>query len=225
MKCAIPVKSVTGVEAQALGAERVSLVWDKPSKASVRCTEYSYEVRFRAKDGVKHRHPNGNSNGNSNQNQQIPDKNNNKLPFRSIKVTNIDQLGVELDQLQPFVQYEIFVDIVNTAGSLESKPIYVKTDEDVPGMIQRTGFKASQSDENTVLLKWTKPKTMNGKLLEYEIGFEGLSSWMEQDIDLGRTETVIVGSESVTQEVQGLFPGTEYRFTIRASTKVGYEEC
>ena len=199
-KCGKPVVAITGIEVQPQGPDSISVVWDKPEPSTVRCSSYSYEVQYRPRSSTE--------------------------IYRSKSVHNQDKLTLEITDLAPFIEYEILVLIRNSAGFQKSDPVYVKTDEDVPGMITRSSFKAANLPSGDVELIWKKPKISNGQLLQYQIAYEAIDTWTKESRD-----TKIILHKVETQEIQprkshtlitGLYYGTNYKFTIRAATKKGY---
>ena len=201
-KCDIPAKSIKNIQSQSLGPDRISLVWDKPLPSAARCQSYTYEVRYRPRDTSKA----------------------NTDEFQKLKIENSDQLGIELNNLTPYVEYELYVYIINSAGQRQSNAVYVKTDESVPGVIQRNTFKARAHPSGEELnLFWKRPQISNGELKQYQIAYEATESWIENSKTfLYQTETVEISSDLESTTLINLYPGTIYKISIRAATKKGF---
>lgn len=206
-KCGIPAEAITNIQAQSLNSNEISLVWDKPLRSTTRCSSYSYEIKYRPRSPIV------------TASDLIEVQ-----PFSSVLIENQDQLGVTLKNLTPYIEYEIYVYIVNSSGKIQSKPVYVKTDESTPDIIKASSFKAKRHPSGEKLtVYWEKPSKSNGELKKYQIAYEATESWIENaKTFLYQTETIEVSSYKESAEITNLYPGTLYKISIRAATKKGF---
>uniref|UniRef100_A0A7N6C0Q7 protein-tyrosine-phosphatase n=1 Tax=Anabas testudineus TaxID=64144 RepID=A0A7N6C0Q7_ANATE len=76
--------------------------------------------------------------------------------------------------------------------------------------------------EEKIILKWREPAQTYGIITQYEISYKAVSSF-DPELDLSNQSGKVVklGNET-THMFTGLYPGSTYSFTLRASTAKGY---
>uniref|UniRef100_A0A7N6FLK0 protein-tyrosine-phosphatase n=1 Tax=Anabas testudineus TaxID=64144 RepID=A0A7N6FLK0_ANATE len=102
-----------------------------------------------------------------------------------------------------------------------STELEVQTDEDVPGAVPLESIQGSAYEEK-IILKWREPAQTYGIITQYEISYKAVSSF-DPELDLSNQSGKVVklGNET-THMFTGLYPGSTYSFTLRASTAKGY---
>ncbi|KAM9826838.1 LOW QUALITY PROTEIN: receptor-type tyrosine-protein phosphatase mu-like [Neosynchiropus ocellatus] len=123
--------------------------------------------------------------------------------------------------LPPFTNTSLRLVLSNSEGRKESEELLVTTDEDVPGPVPQQSVLGS-SYEQQIRLSWSEPLQKYGTVRQYEIAFKALSSF-DTEFDLANQSGRVTKMANETSHLfNGLFPGSTYSFTIRASTVKGF---
>ncbi|KAI9544398.1 hypothetical protein NQZ68_001271 [Dissostichus eleginoides] len=126
-----------------------------------------------------------------------------------------------IHNLTPFTNLSVKMVLRNPEGVKESTELEVQTDEDVPGAIPLESIQGSAYEEK-IILKWREPAHTYGIIVQFEISYKAVSSF-DPELDLSNQSGKVVklGNET-THMFTGLYPGSTYSFTLRASTAKGY---
>uniref|UniRef100_A0A4W6EJN6 protein-tyrosine-phosphatase n=1 Tax=Lates calcarifer TaxID=8187 RepID=A0A4W6EJN6_LATCA len=123
--------------------------------------------------------------------------------------------------LPPFTNVSLRLVLSNPEGRKESDELLVLTDEDVPGAVPVDSILGS-SYEQQISLSWREPLQTYGLIRQYEISYKALSSF-DTEFDLSNQSGKVFKPANETSHVfSGLYPGSTYSFTIRASTIKGF---
>uniref|UniRef100_A0A8C7WEQ0 protein-tyrosine-phosphatase n=1 Tax=Oncorhynchus mykiss TaxID=8022 RepID=A0A8C7WEQ0_ONCMY len=111
--------------------------------------------------------------------------------------------------LRPFVTVRLRLVLANPEGSKESEEIVKQTEEDVPGSVPLESIQTGPYEEK-IFMQWKAPNETNGVITLYEVSL----------ID---TRGRVFKLRNETQHLfVGLYPGTTYFFTLKASTNKGF---
>uniref|UniRef100_A0A8C9YNK2 protein-tyrosine-phosphatase n=1 Tax=Sander lucioperca TaxID=283035 RepID=A0A8C9YNK2_SANLU len=126
-----------------------------------------------------------------------------------------------IHNLTPFTNLSVKLVLRNPEGVKESTELEVQTDEDVPGAVPLESILGSAYEEK-IILKWREPAHTYGIITQFEISYKAVSSF-DPELDLSNQSGKVVklGNET-THMFTGLYPGSTYSFTLRASTAKGY---
>uniref|UniRef100_A0AAQ4NP62 protein-tyrosine-phosphatase n=1 Tax=Gasterosteus aculeatus aculeatus TaxID=481459 RepID=A0AAQ4NP62_GASAC len=123
--------------------------------------------------------------------------------------------------LRPFVTVRLRLVLANPEGSKESEEIVKETEEDVPASVPMESLQNTAYEEK-IFMQWKAPNETNGVITLYEITFKALSSLdPSADLTTQRGRVFKLRNETLHFFV-GLYPGTTYFFTIKASTNKGF---
>uniref|UniRef100_A0AAX7TSD0 protein-tyrosine-phosphatase n=1 Tax=Astatotilapia calliptera TaxID=8154 RepID=A0AAX7TSD0_ASTCA len=123
--------------------------------------------------------------------------------------------------LPPFTNVSLRLILSNPEGRKESEELLVLTDEDVPGAVPVDSILGS-SYEQQISLSWREPLQTYGLIRQYEISYKALSSF-DTEFDLSnQSGRVLKPANETSHMFTGLYPGSTYSFTIRASTVKGF---
>ncbi|XP_030266852.1 protein tyrosine phosphatase receptor type Ma, partial [Sparus aurata] len=123
--------------------------------------------------------------------------------------------------LPPFTNVSLKLVLSNPEGRKESEELLVLTDEDVPGAVPVDSILGS-SYEQQISLSWREPLQTYGLIRKYEISYKALSSF-DTEFDLSNQSGKVFKPANETSHIfTGLYPGSTYSFTIRASTVKGF---
>ncbi|KAL1281161.1 hypothetical protein QQF64_015761, partial [Cirrhinus molitorella] len=197
-KCAEPMHGPRQLKVVDTKARQVTLRWEPFGYNVTRCHNYSLTVQYRARGGGKE---------------------------ESREVASYDSRSSApqhtIHNLTPFTNLSVRMVLRNREGVKESPEIHVQTDEDVPGEVPLDSIQASVY-EDKILLKWREPAQTFGIITQYEISYKAVSSF-DPVLDLSNQSGKVVKLGNETSHVfLGLYPGSTYSFTIRASTAKGF---
>uniref|UniRef100_A0AAX7T273 protein-tyrosine-phosphatase n=1 Tax=Astatotilapia calliptera TaxID=8154 RepID=A0AAX7T273_ASTCA len=116
--------------------------------------------------------------------------------------------------LRPFVTVRLRLVLANPEGSKESEEIVKQTEEDVPGSVPMESLQNTPYEEK-IFMQWKAPNETNGIIKLYEV------SERLQRTSMGRGQVFKQRNETHHLFV-GLYPGTTYFFTLKASTNKGF---
>uniref|UniRef100_A0AAX7SXM9 protein-tyrosine-phosphatase n=1 Tax=Astatotilapia calliptera TaxID=8154 RepID=A0AAX7SXM9_ASTCA len=123
--------------------------------------------------------------------------------------------------LRPFVTVRLRLVLANPEGSKESEEIVKQTEEDVPGSVPMESLQNTPYEEK-IFMQWKAPNETNGIIKLYEITYKALSS-LDPSADLTTQRGQVFKQRNETHHLfVGLYPGTTYFFTLKASTNKGF---
>uniref|UniRef100_A0A672I2B8 protein-tyrosine-phosphatase n=1 Tax=Salarias fasciatus TaxID=181472 RepID=A0A672I2B8_SALFA len=123
--------------------------------------------------------------------------------------------------LRPFVTVRLRLVLANPEGSKESEEIVKQTEEDVPGSVPMESLQNTPYEEK-IFMQWKAPNETNGAITLYEITYKALSS-LDPSADLTTQRGRVFKLRNETHHLfVGLYPGTTYFFTLKASTNKGF---
>uniref|UniRef100_A0A671SWL3 protein-tyrosine-phosphatase n=1 Tax=Sinocyclocheilus anshuiensis TaxID=1608454 RepID=A0A671SWL3_9TELE len=117
--------------------------------------------------------------------------------------------------LRPFVTVRLRLVLANPEGSKESEEIVKQTEEDVPGPIPMESIQTGPYEEK-IFMQWKAPNETNGVITLYEVRKSFFA-----DLTTQRGRVFKLQNETHHLFV-GLYPGTTYYFTLKASTNKGF---
>ncbi|XP_057182900.1 receptor-type tyrosine-protein phosphatase mu-like, partial [Triplophysa rosa] len=123
--------------------------------------------------------------------------------------------------LLPFTNVSVKLVLRNPEGVKESEELNVLTDEDVPGTVPLESIQGSTYEEK-IALRWREPIQTYGIIKQYEIFYKAVSSFDPEFNLANQSGKVLKFSNETSHVFVGLYPGSTYSFTIRASTVKGY---
>uniref|UniRef100_H3DBL9 Receptor-type tyrosine-protein phosphatase kappa n=1 Tax=Tetraodon nigroviridis TaxID=99883 RepID=H3DBL9_TETNG len=197
-KCAEPMHGPRRLEVVDIQSTQVTIRWEPLGYNVTRCHSYNLTVQYRSKVG-----------GKEDAREEMCYDTQSRDPQHTIH------------NLTPFTNLSVKLVLRNPEGVMESKELEVQTDEDVPGAVPLESFQGSAYEEK-IVLKWREPAQTYGIITQYEISYKAVSSF-DPDLDLSNQSGKVVklGNET-THMFAGLYPGSTYSFTLRASTAKGY---
>uniref|UniRef100_A0A673AGJ9 protein-tyrosine-phosphatase n=1 Tax=Sphaeramia orbicularis TaxID=375764 RepID=A0A673AGJ9_9TELE len=141
-----------------------------------------------------------------------------------IDTTPVDKPTHKIGHLDPDTEYEISVLLTRPleggTGS-PGPPLRARTKCAVPGAVPVDSIVGS-SYEQQISLSWREPVHTYGLIRQYEISYKALSSF-DTEFDLSNQSGKVFKPANETSHVfSGLYPGSTYSFTIRASTVKGF---
>ncbi|XP_030231660.1 receptor-type tyrosine-protein phosphatase T isoform X3 [Gadus morhua] len=193
-KCADPVHGPQTVNVVDIRARQLTIQWETFGYAVTRCHSYNLTVQYQYSF-----------------NQQ------------EYSVEELIQTSSHytLRGLRPFVTVRLRLVLANPEGSKESEEIVKQTEEDVPGSVPVESLQNSPYEEK-IFMQWRAPNETNGVITLYEITYKALSS-LDPSVDLTTQRGRVFKLRNETQHLfVGLYPGTTYFFTLKASTNKGF---
>ncbi|EPY79319.1 Receptor-type tyrosine-protein phosphatase mu precursor isoform 3-like protein [Camelus ferus] len=126
-----------------------------------------------------------------------------------------------ITNLSPYTNVSVKLILMNPEGRKESQELVVQTDEDLPGAVPTESIQGSTFEEK-IFLQWREPIQTYGVITLYEVTYKAVSSF-DPEIDLSSQSGRVSKLGNETHFLFfGLYPGTTYSFTIRASTAKGF---
>uniref|UniRef100_A0A452GG92 Uncharacterized protein n=1 Tax=Gopherus agassizii TaxID=38772 RepID=A0A452GG92_9SAUR len=123
--------------------------------------------------------------------------------------------------LRPFMTIRLRLALSNPEGKMESEELVVQTEEDVPGPVPLESIQGGPFEEK-IYVQWKPPNETNGIITLYEITYKAVGS-LDPSADLSSQRGKIFKLRNETHHLfVGLYPGTTYSFTIKASTVKGF---
>uniref|UniRef100_A0A8C1RJZ9 protein-tyrosine-phosphatase n=1 Tax=Cyprinus carpio TaxID=7962 RepID=A0A8C1RJZ9_CYPCA len=154
---------------------------------------------------------------------------NREVEYRTVSGTMydlqpVDKTSHKIGHLDPDTEYEISVLLTRPlegGTGAPGPPLRARTKCAVPGEVPLDSIQASVY-EDKILLKWREPAQTFGIITQYEISYKAVSSF-DPVLDLSNQSGKVVKLGNETSHVfLGLYPGSTYSFTIRASTAKGF---
>ncbi|XP_062361313.1 receptor-type tyrosine-protein phosphatase T [Cinclus cinclus] len=123
--------------------------------------------------------------------------------------------------LRPFMTIRLRLALSNPEGKMESEELVVQTEEDVPGPVPLESIQGGPFEEK-IYIQWKPPNETNGIITLYEITYKAVGS-LDPSADLSSQRGKVFKLRNETHHLfVGLYPGTTYSFTIKASTVKGF---
>uniref|UniRef100_A0A3B4Y7T5 protein-tyrosine-phosphatase n=1 Tax=Seriola lalandi dorsalis TaxID=1841481 RepID=A0A3B4Y7T5_SERLL len=197
-KCAEPMHGPRRLEVVDIQSKQVTVRWEPLGYNVTRCHSYNLTVQYRSRVA-----------GKEETREEVCYDTQSRDPQHTIH------------NLTPFTNLSVKLVLRNPEGVKESTELEVQTDEDVPGAVPLDSIQGSAYEEK-IILKWREPAQTYGLITQYEISYKAVSSF-DPELDLSNQSGKVVklGNET-THMFTGLYPGSTYSFTLRASTAKGY---
>ncbi|XP_019395350.1 PREDICTED: receptor-type tyrosine-protein phosphatase T [Crocodylus porosus] len=193
-KCADPVHGPQNVEVVDIRSRQLTLQWEPFGYAVTRCHSYNLTVQYQYVF-----------------NQQ-------KYEAEELIQTSSHYT---LRGLRPFMTIRLRLALSNPEGKMESEELVVQTEEDVPGPVPLESIQGGPFEEK-IYVQWKPPNETNGIITLYEITYKAVGS-LDPTADLSSQRGKVFKLRNETHHLfVGLYPGTTYSFTIKASTVKGF---
>ncbi|XP_062853636.1 receptor-type tyrosine-protein phosphatase T isoform X3 [Trichomycterus rosablanca] len=193
-KCADPVNGPQNVKVVDVRARQLRLEWDLFTYAVTRCHSFNLTVQYQYI---------------YNQQEVVAEE---LIPTSSHYI---------LKGLRPFVTVRLRMVLANPEGSKESEEIIKQTEEDVPGPVPMESIQTGPYEEK-IFMQWKAPNETNGIITLYEVTYKALSS-LDPSVHLSTQHGRVFKLQNETHHLfVGLYPGTTYYFTLKASTSKGF---
>ncbi|KAI1243299.1 hypothetical protein IHE44_0000891, partial [Lamprotornis superbus] len=197
-KCADPMRGPRRLEVVEIKSRQITICWEPFGYNVTRCHRYNLTVHYRYQAG-----------GQEQVREEVSWDTESSHPQHTI--TN----------LSPYTNVSIKLVLMNPEGRKESQELVVQTDEDVPSAVPLESIQGSTFEEK-IFLQWREPVQTYGVITLYEITYKAVSSF-DPEIDLSNQSGRVSKLGNETHYLFfGLYPGTTYSFTIRASTAKGF---
>ncbi|XP_049672937.1 receptor-type tyrosine-protein phosphatase T isoform X2 [Accipiter gentilis] len=193
-KCADPVHGPQNVEVVDIRSRQLTLQWEPFGYAVTRCHSYNLTVQY----------------------QYVF----NQQKFEAEELIQTSS-HYTLRGLRPFMTIRLRLALSNPEGKMESEELVVQTEEDVPGPIPLESIQGGPFEEK-IYVQWKPPNETNGIITLYEITYKAVGS-LDPSADLSSQRGKVFKLRNETHHLfVGLYPGTTYSFTIKASTVKGF---
>ncbi|XP_073930894.1 receptor-type tyrosine-protein phosphatase T isoform X11 [Castor canadensis] len=193
-KCADPVHGPQNVEIVDIRARQLTLQWEPFGYAVTRCHRYNLTVQY----------------------QYVF----NQQQYEAEEVIQTSS-HYTLRGLRPFMTIRLRLLLSNPEGRMESEELVVQTEEDVPGAVPLESIQGGPFEEK-IYIQWKPPNETNGVITLYEINYKAVGS-LDPSADLSSQRGKVFKLRNETHHLfVGLYPGTTYSFTIKASTAKGF---
>ncbi|XP_069387674.1 receptor-type tyrosine-protein phosphatase T isoform X11 [Paralichthys olivaceus] len=193
-KCADPVHGPQSVNVVDVRARQLTIQWETFGYAVTRCHSYNLTVQYQYAF--------------------------NQQEFAAEELIQTSS-HYTLRGLRPFVTVRLRLVLANPEGSKESEEIVKQTEEDVPGSVPMESLQNTPYEEK-IFMQWKAPNETNGVITLYEITYKALSS-LDPSADLTTQRGRVFKLRNETHHLfVGLYPGTTYFFTLKASTNKGF---
>ncbi|XP_050169508.1 receptor-type tyrosine-protein phosphatase T isoform X13 [Myiozetetes cayanensis] len=193
-KCADPVHGPQNVEVVDIRSRQLTLQWEPFGYAVTRCHSYNLTVHY----------------------QYVF----NQQKFEAEELIQTSS-HYTLRGLRPFMTIRLRLALSNPEGKMESEELVVQTEEDVPGPVPLESIQGGPFEEK-IYVQWKPPNETNGIITLYEITYKAVGS-LDPSADLSSQRGKVFKLRNETHHLfVGLYPGTTYSFTIKASTVKGF---
>ncbi|XP_018409267.1 PREDICTED: receptor-type tyrosine-protein phosphatase mu isoform X6 [Nanorana parkeri] len=197
-KCADPMHGPRKLQVVDIQSRQITIRWEPFGYNVTRCHSYNLTILYRYQIG-----------GQEQAREEVSWDTDSSHPQHTII------------SLTPFTNVSVKLVLMNPEGKKESQELIVQTDEDVPGAVPLESIQSSTFEEK-IFLQWREPAQTYGIITLYEISYKAVSSF-DPEIDLSNQSGRILKQGNETHYLFfGLYPGTTYSFTIRASTAKGF---
>ncbi|XP_016296225.1 receptor-type tyrosine-protein phosphatase mu-like [Sinocyclocheilus anshuiensis] len=197
-KCADPMHGPRWLQVVDIKSKQLTVRWEPFGYNVTRCYSYNLTVQYRYT-----------ANGKEETREETCYDTLSAAPQHTIR------------SLQPYTNVSIKLLLRNREGVKESDELDVLTDEDVPGAVPQESIQGSTYEEK-IALRWREPLQTYGIIKQYEIFYKAVSSF-DPEFNLSNQSGKMLKFSNETSHIfTGLYPGSTYSFTIRASTVKGY---
>uniref|UniRef100_A0A6I8SRJ4 protein-tyrosine-phosphatase n=1 Tax=Xenopus tropicalis TaxID=8364 RepID=A0A6I8SRJ4_XENTR len=197
-KCADPMHGPRKLQVVEIKSRQITIRWEPFGYNVTRCHRYNLTILYKYQVG-----------GQEQVREEVSWDTESSHPQHTI--TN----------LTPFTNVSVKLVLMNPEGRKESQELIVQTDEDVPGAVPLESLQSSTFEEK-IFLQWREPAQTYGIITLYEITYKAVSSF-DPEIDLSKQSGQDIKQGNETHYLFfGLYPGTTYSFTIKASTAKGF---
>ncbi|KAM7400249.1 hypothetical protein PAMA_004786 [Pampus argenteus] len=234
-KCAEPMHGPQKLEVVDIQSKQVTVRWEPLGYNVTRCHSYNLTVQYRSRVG-----------GKEETREEVCYDTQSRDPQHTIhNLTPFTNLSVKLvlrnlEGVKESTELEVQTDEDDTGNELyrslkeprlldnkqaqltkTTSLVMSGSDISVPGAIPLESIQGSAYEEK-IILKWREPAQTYGIIIQYEISYKAVSSF-DPELDLSNQSGKVVklGNET-THMFTGLYPGSTYSFTLRASTAKGY---
>uniref|UniRef100_A0A4W4E1R8 Receptor-type tyrosine-protein phosphatase kappa n=1 Tax=Electrophorus electricus TaxID=8005 RepID=A0A4W4E1R8_ELEEL len=197
-KCADPMHGPRHLEVVDIKSRQITVRWEPFGYNVTRCHSYNLTVEYRYRVNSK---------------EETREEVCYDLPSASPQHT--------IRNLSPYTNVSVKLVLRNREGVKESQELDVLTDEDVPGAVPMESVQGSTYEEK-IALRWREPMHTYGIIKQYEIFYKAVSSFDPEFNLANQSGKVLKSSNETLHTFVGLYPGSTYSFTIRASTVKGY---
>ncbi|XP_046702490.1 protein tyrosine phosphatase receptor type Ma isoform X6 [Silurus meridionalis] len=197
-KCADPMHGPRQLEVVDIQSRQITVRWEPFGYNVTRCHSYNLTVEYRYK-----------VNGKEEKREEVCYELQSPTPQHTIR------------NLSPYTNVSVKLVLRNREGEKESQELDLLTDEDVPGAVPVESIQGSTYEEK-IALKWREPIQTYGIIKQYEIFYKAVSSFDPEFSRANQSGKVLKPSNETSHVFTGLYPGSTYSFTIRASTVKGY---
>ncbi|XP_035271240.1 protein tyrosine phosphatase receptor type Ma isoform X6 [Anguilla anguilla] len=197
-KCADPMHGPRKLEVVDIQSKQITVHWEPFGYNVTRCHSYNLTVQYRYRAGSK-------------------EETREELSYDTLSAAPQHTIR----SLSPYTNVSVKLVLRNPEGVKESQELDVLTDEDVPGAVPLESIQGSTYEEK-IALKWREPAQTYGIITLYEISYKAVSSFDPVFNLSNQSGKVFKHSNETSHTFVGLYPGSTYSFTIRASTVKGY---
>ncbi|MGH0172944.1 UNVERIFIED_CONTAM: hypothetical protein FKN15_064127, partial [Acipenser sinensis] len=193
-----PMHGPQKLEVVDIKSKQITVHWEPFGYNVTRCSSYNLTVHYRYQVGTKEE-----------VREEVCYETNSHFPQHTIR------------ELSPYTNVSVKLVLMNPEGRKESQELGVLTDEDVPGEVPLESIQGSTFEEK-IYLQWREPAQTYGIITLYEISYKAVSSF-DPEFDLSNQSGKVFKNGNETHYLfVGLYPGSTYSFTVRASTAKGY---
>ncbi|XP_069047709.1 protein tyrosine phosphatase receptor type Ma isoform X1 [Lepisosteus oculatus] len=197
-KCADPMHGPKNLEVVDIQSRQITVRWEPFGYSVTRCHSFNLTVQYRYRAGAKEE-----------AREEVWQDPGSPSPQHTIR------------DLSPYTNVSVRLALSNPEGRRESQELEVLTDEDVPGAVPLESIQGSTFEEK-IYLQWREPAQTYGIITLYEISYKAVSSF-DPEFDLSNQSGKVFKQGNETAHLfVGLYPGSTYSFTIRASTAKGF---
>ncbi|XP_051970978.1 receptor-type tyrosine-protein phosphatase mu-like isoform X7 [Xyrauchen texanus] len=197
-KCADPMHGPRKLEVVDIKSKQFTVRWEPFGYNVTRCYSYNLTVQYRYTANGK-------------------EETRDEMCYDILSVSPQHTIR----NLPPYTNVSAKLVLRNHEGVKESKELNVLTDEDVPGAVPLESIQGSTYEEK-ISFKWREPVQTYGIIKQYEVFYKAVSSF-DPEFNLSNQSGKIFKLGNETSHVfVGLYPGSTYSFTVRASTVKGY---
>uniref|UniRef100_A0A8C2KYH0 Receptor-type tyrosine-protein phosphatase kappa n=1 Tax=Cyprinus carpio TaxID=7962 RepID=A0A8C2KYH0_CYPCA len=197
-KCADPMQGPQRLQVVDIKSRQLMVRWEPFGYNVTRCYSYNLTVQYRYT-----------ANGKEEMREETCYDTLSGAPQHTIR------------SLPPYTNVSIRLLLRNREGVKESDELDVLTDEDVPSAVPQESIQGSTYEEK-IALRWREPLQTYGIIKQYEIFYKAVSSFDPEFNLSNQSGTILKFSNETSHIFTGLYPGSTYSFTIRASTVKGY---
>uniref|UniRef100_A0A8C2KYZ2 Protein tyrosine phosphatase receptor type M n=1 Tax=Cyprinus carpio TaxID=7962 RepID=A0A8C2KYZ2_CYPCA len=197
-KCADPMQGPQRLQVVDIKSRQLMVRWEPFGYNVTRCYSYNLTVQYRYT-----------ANGKEEMREETCYDTLSGAPQHTIR------------SLPPYTNVSIRLLLRNREGVKESDELDVLTDEDVPSAVPQESIQGSTYEEK-IALRWREPLQTYGIIKQYEVSPDSFNSFDPEFNLSNQSGTILKFSNETSHIFTGLYPGSTYSFTIRASTVKGY---